>query len=98
MAHTVAVTGGSGFVATELIKQLLAKGYNVRATVRSTTGEKVKPLIKLAEALPGEAAAPVAAPALPSLERQLKSRAAPARRRHPNQRSLRCRQRGAGGS
>jgi len=52
---TVAVTGASGFVATELVKQLLEKGYNVHATVRSKTNlEKVGPLIKLGEALPGE--------------------------------------------
>lgn len=31
----VAVTGASGFVAGEVIKQLLEKGYTVRGTVRS---------------------------------------------------------------
>jgi uncharacterized protein YbjT (DUF2867 family) len=55
MAHTVAVTGGSGMVGTELISQLLAKGYNVRATVRNKNDtEKVEPLINLGKALPGK--------------------------------------------
>jgi len=31
---TVAVTGGSGFIAAHIIKQLLESGYRVRATVR----------------------------------------------------------------
>lgn len=54
MAHTVCVTGGSGFIACELIKQLLEKGYNVRATLRDATDTaKAQPLLKLAEALPG---------------------------------------------
>lgn len=35
MPHTVAVTGASGFLASELIAQLLARGDNVRGTVRS---------------------------------------------------------------
>lgn len=35
MAELAVVTGGSGFVGTELVKQLLEKGYSVRATVRS---------------------------------------------------------------
>ncbi len=51
----VAVTGGSGFIATELIKQLLEKGYNVHATVRNKSdSDKVGSLLKLGEALPGE--------------------------------------------
>ncbi|KAL4443929.1 hypothetical protein ABPG75_011666 [Micractinium tetrahymenae] len=50
----VAVTGGGGFVATELIHQLLAKGYSVRATVRSKgDADKVGHLERLAAALPG---------------------------------------------
>ena len=32
----VCVTGASGFIATHLVEQLLAKGYTVRGTVRST--------------------------------------------------------------
>lgn len=54
MAHAVCVTGGTGFVATELISQLLQKGYNVRATVRNKhASEKVDPLLKLGNAFPG---------------------------------------------
>eukprot|EP00877_Chromochloris_zofingiensis_P008773 jgi/Chrzof1/4149/Cz14g00270.t1 len=53
-AETAVVTGASGYVATELIKQLLSKGYNVRGTVRSLASkDKVSHLLKLNEALPG---------------------------------------------
>lgn len=34
MAGTVCVTGGTGYIAGELIRQLLAKGWTVHATVR----------------------------------------------------------------
>ena len=34
MAYVVTVTGASGYIGTELTKQLLEKGYVVRATVR----------------------------------------------------------------
>ncbi len=48
------VTGAGGFVATELIKQLLSKGYNVRGTVRSLSDTgKMQHLTKLGNALPG---------------------------------------------
>ena len=48
------VTGASGFVATELIRQLLVKGYNVVGTVRSLKDtSKVSHLQKLGDALPG---------------------------------------------
>jgi dihydroflavonol-4-reductase len=41
----VCVTGGSGFIALELVSQLLQKGYVVHATVRSLANEKkVAPL------------------------------------------------------
>ena len=44
----------SGFVGTEVVKQLLEKGYTVRATVRSTSNkQKVAHLLALGEALPG---------------------------------------------
>ena len=47
-------TGASGFIATQLVKQLLEKGYTVRGTVRSTKDvAKTEVLHKLAEALPG---------------------------------------------
>lgn len=35
MSTTACVTGATGYLATELIAQLLSKGYRVRATVRS---------------------------------------------------------------
>ena len=49
------VTGAGGFVATELINQLLSKGYTVRGTVRSVSdASKVQHLTKLGDALPGK--------------------------------------------
>lgn len=51
MAQTVLVTGATGFVASEVIKQLLEKGYSVKGTVRSLS--KALHLQKLADALPG---------------------------------------------
>jgi nucleoside-diphosphate-sugar epimerase len=45
MTETVLVTGGSGFVATHLVSQLLDRGYTVRASVRSlASAAKVEPL------------------------------------------------------
>jgi len=43
------VTGGTGFLATELIAQLLKRGYRVRTTVRSLANKNVACL----QALPG---------------------------------------------
>lgn len=43
MSQTVAVTGAAGFVAGELIHQLLERGYTVRGTVRSI--ERAKELL-----------------------------------------------------
>ena len=51
--RTVVVTGCTGYVATQVVKQLLEKGYSVRGTVRSTSSDKVKILNALSEALPG---------------------------------------------
>ena len=49
------VTGAGGFVASQLIAQLLTKGYNVRGTVRSLAdAQKVQHLQKLSAALPGQ--------------------------------------------
>ena len=49
-AYTAVVSGASGFIGTELVKQLLEKGYTVRGTVRSTSNsDKTQHLTKLAE-------------------------------------------------
>ena len=39
MAGTVLVTGGSGYIASELIRQLLAKGWTVHTTIRDLKKE-----------------------------------------------------------
>ncbi|DBA85113.1 hypothetical protein WJX79_005505 [Trebouxia sp. C0005] len=53
--YTAVVTGASGFVASEVVKELLIKGWNVRGTVRSLSkNEKVAHLEALGQALPGE--------------------------------------------
>ena len=54
MAYTCVVTGATGYVGTELVKQLLERGWNVRAAVRDTSNaRRVEPLLRLAAALPG---------------------------------------------
>jgi nucleoside-diphosphate-sugar epimerase len=54
VTETVLVTGGSGFVATHLVSQLLDRGYTVRASVRSLAGAaKVEPLRRLGAAREG---------------------------------------------
>src|SRR6195952_456634 len=51
----VLVTGGSGFIATHCILQLLAAGYRVRATVRSLGREaEVRATLKTAGADAGD--------------------------------------------
>jgi len=53
MIDTALVTGGSGFVALEIIQQLLAGGCRVRATVRDLRKEpKVRPLKRLQTQFP----------------------------------------------
>ena len=48
------VTGATGYLGAELVKQLLQKGYNVNATVRDPGNQaQVQHLVKLGEALPG---------------------------------------------
>ncbi|MEO5874878.1 MAG: NAD-dependent epimerase/dehydratase family protein, partial [Streptosporangiaceae bacterium] len=54
MSAEVLVTGGSGFVASHLVRELLVRGYRVRATVRSLGNEaKVGPLRRLEAEHPG---------------------------------------------
>jgi uncharacterized protein YbjT (DUF2867 family) len=49
------VTGATGYVANELIAQLLEKGYHVRATCRcEPSSAKLAALRSLAEASPGK--------------------------------------------
>ena len=44
----ILVTGASGFIGTQIIKQLLQEGYSVRGTVRSLKEErKIKPIYEL---------------------------------------------------
>jgi nucleoside-diphosphate-sugar epimerase len=43
----------AGFVATEVVKQLLEKGYKVVGTVRKAQGRRTQTLKRLGEALPG---------------------------------------------
>lgn len=53
---TVLVTGGSGFVGSHCILQLLAGGHNVRTTVRNLKREgDVRAMLKIGGAEPGDA-------------------------------------------
>jgi nucleoside-diphosphate-sugar epimerase len=52
--HTVLVTGGSGFIGSHCILQLLAAGHRVRTTVRSLKRETdVRAMLKVGGAEPG---------------------------------------------
>ena len=48
------LAGAAGFVGAELTKQLLERGYTVRATVRKASPESTGFLEKIAAALPGK--------------------------------------------
>lgn len=55
MASIAVVTGASGYVASQVVRELLEVGYHVHATVRSTKDlSKVSHLQKLEAALPGK--------------------------------------------
>lgn len=52
--ETVLVTGGSGFVASHLVQQLLERGYRVHTTVRAMANRaKVAPLRAMQDRFPG---------------------------------------------
>jgi nucleoside-diphosphate-sugar epimerase len=54
MPQTVLVTGGSGFIGTHCILQLLAAGYQARATIRNLKRESdVRAMLKVGGADPG---------------------------------------------
>jgi len=57
MAQTVFVTGGTGFVGHELLRQLTAAGHSVRCLVRSGSEGKLEPLPQL-EVVFGDATDP----------------------------------------
>jgi nucleoside-diphosphate-sugar epimerase len=55
MPQTILVTGGSGFIGSHCILQLLGKGYQVRTSVRSLKREhEVRALLKEGDAVPGD--------------------------------------------
>jgi nucleoside-diphosphate-sugar epimerase len=54
MPQTVLITGGSGFIGSHIILQLLAAGHQVRTTIRNLTREgEVRAMLKVGGADPG---------------------------------------------
>lgn len=54
MEKTATVTGATGFVASELVRQLLERGYHVKATCRcATDSPRLASLLRAAEGGPG---------------------------------------------
>jgi nucleoside-diphosphate-sugar epimerase len=54
MPQTVLITGGSGFIGSHVILQLLAAGHQVRTTIRNLTREgEVRAMLKVGGADPG---------------------------------------------
>jgi nucleoside-diphosphate-sugar epimerase len=55
MTQTILVTGGSGFIGSHCILQLLAAGYQVRSTIRNLKREgDVRAMLKVGGAEPGD--------------------------------------------
>jgi nucleoside-diphosphate-sugar epimerase len=55
LSKPILVTGGSGYMASWIIKLILEKGWNVNATVRDKSNdEKVGHLLKMGEQFPGK--------------------------------------------
>mmetsp|Transcript_8072 Transcript_8072/g.18736 ORF Transcript_8072/g.18736 Transcript_8072/m.18736 type:complete len:355 (-) Transcript_8072:130-1194(-) len=50
----VLVTGGSGYIAGQIIKDLLEAGVTVHATVRNVESKKCEPLVEAGKSLAGE--------------------------------------------
>jgi hypothetical protein len=61
--NTILVTGGSGFIGSHSILQLLATGHQVRTTVRNLKREgEVRAMLKEGGAVPGDRFSFIAAP------------------------------------